>query len=40
MNEVGEKPTEQKVNDKHWAGGSTSWNQDGREKYQKPQICR
>ena len=25
---------------KTWAGGSTSWNQDCREKYQSPQICR
>ena len=23
-----------------WAGRSTSWNQDCREKYQSPQICR
>ena len=26
--------------EKHWAGWSTSWNQDCWEKYQKPQICR
>ena len=26
--------------EKHWAGGRTSWNQDCREKYQQPQICR
>ena len=26
--------------EKRWAGGSTSWNQDCREIYQKPQICR
>ena len=25
---------------KRWAGGSTSWSQDCREKYQSPQICR
>ena len=25
---------------KCWAGWITSWNQDCREKYQKPQICR
>ena len=27
-------------NEKCWAGGSTSWNQDFWEKYQQPQICR
>ena len=26
--------------EKRWAGGSTSWNQDCRETYQSPQICR
>ena len=26
--------------EKHWARRSTSWNQDGQEKYQQPQICR
>ena len=26
--------------EKCWAGWSTSWNQDCREKYQQPQICR
>ena len=26
--------------EKCWAGGSTSWNQDCQEKYQKPHICR
>ena len=26
--------------EKCWAGGSTSWNQDCWEKYQYPQICR
>ena len=26
--------------EKCWAGRSTSWNQDCREKYQEPQICR
>ena len=26
--------------EKSWAGRSTSWNQDFREKYQEPQICR
>ena len=26
--------------EKRWAGRSTSWNQDCREKYQSPQICR
>ena len=26
--------------EKHWAGRSISWNQDCREKYQSPQICR
>ena len=26
--------------DKRWAGRSTSWNLDCREKYQQPQICR
>ena len=26
--------------EKHWAGWSTSWNQDCWEKYQQPQICR
>ena len=26
--------------EKRWAGRSTSWNQDFREKYQSPQICR
>ena len=26
--------------EKHWARRSTSWNQDCREKYQYPQICR
>ena len=26
--------------EKLWAGRSTSWNQDCREKYQSPQICR
>ena len=25
---------------KFWTGWSSSWNQDGQEKYQKPQICR
>ena len=25
---------------KHWAGGSTSWNQDCWEKYQQPEIYR
>ena len=26
--------------EKRWSGRSTSWNQDGWEKYQQPQICR
>ena len=26
--------------EKRWAGRSTNWNQDCREKYQSPQICR
>ena len=26
--------------EKHWAGGSTSWNQDCQEKYQYPEKCR
>ena len=26
--------------EKRWDRGSTSWNQDCREKYQSPQICR
>ena len=30
----------QSTYEKHWAGGSTSWNQDCGEKYQQPQICR
>ena len=25
---------------RNWTGGSTSWNQDCREKYQQPHICR
>ena len=30
----------QRTSSKCWAGRSTSWNQDCREKYQQPQICR
>ena len=26
--------------EKHWAGESTSWNQDFQEKYQLPQMCK
>ena len=28
------------INEKRWAGGSTSWHQDCWEKYQQPQIGR
>ena len=28
------------IHEKHWAGRSTSWNQDCWEKYQQPQIGR